>query len=161
MKKLGCIIIIAMVILMMALGVGLRRRIRTKMAVEGCVHNFSRIALAVKMYADENGDVYPPDLSLLYPEFVDDLNGFVCPLSGDHVGEPADIDSWSSYEYFPENTVGPFSGYSEDPAEIARQREEYMARASDLVVCREKQFNHNWRWELYADGQRKALEREP
>ncbi len=61
-----------------------------------CGNNIRQIALAIRMYASCFGDSYPTsasgnattqyeDLGILYPDFVSDLEVFVCASSGDRM----------------------------------------------------------------------------
>jgi len=48
-----------------------------RMAV--CMSNVMRLSLACSQYAQNFGGVFPPSLSLLYPDYASSLDLFICP----------------------------------------------------------------------------------
>jgi len=68
------------------------KRARTQSGMRSCQSNLKQLALAFKMYANESpGERWPPrspipgnwgvDVHKMYPEYVYDLNLFICPSS--------------------------------------------------------------------------------
>ena len=44
-----------------------------------CVSNLKQLGLVCSLYADNSGGAYPTNLSLLYPDYADSLDIFICP----------------------------------------------------------------------------------
>lgn len=64
-----------------------------------CMAHLREIGTACNVYAAGHDGRYPERLSELYPDYVSDLDVFVCPATGAKIGSPQEIDSKTSYEY--------------------------------------------------------------
>jgi hypothetical protein len=55
-----------------------------------CTSNLTQISYACQLYAEDNGDAFPPDLPALYGDYITDPQLFVCPtVAGEgHVPRP-------------------------------------------------------------------------
>ena len=69
-----------------------------------CLSNLSQIGVSLHMYAQENGEHFPENLSQLYPDYVSDPKVFWCRCDPDD-RSPQDIktpeDAMISYTYVP------------------------------------------------------------
>ncbi len=65
-----------------------------------CLANLKQLGSGCSVYADNFGGVFPPSLSLLYPDYVNSLDTFICPSRKPKVTE-ADVrnDFTVCYEY--------------------------------------------------------------
>jgi hypothetical protein len=61
-----------------------------------CEQNIKQLRTAISAYLKEH-KTYPPKLSALYPQYVSDLNVFVCPGNPIRIDSPEEIDSRSGY----------------------------------------------------------------
>ena len=69
-----------------------------RMAV--CVSNLKQLGLVCSLYADNFGGAYPSSLSLLYPDYADSLDIFICPSREPEVTEVDVYDDFTiCYEY--------------------------------------------------------------
>ena len=64
-----------------------------------CASNLNVIGRACLAYGSDNEELFPDDLSLLYPEYVNTLDIFRCPSAGDKVLSPERIEQDGSYVY--------------------------------------------------------------
>ncbi|MFA6239457.1 MAG: hypothetical protein WC655_00925 [Candidatus Hydrogenedentales bacterium] len=111
-----------------------------------CVHNLKFISTAMQVYARDNGGSFPNSLSALYPQYLPQLEAYICPeLLPDFEKkrdisqptssklEPAEIDSMASYVLVPGLT---------------------LSGDKDAVVAYEKTDNHSGKGRsfLYLDG---------
>ena len=58
---------------------------RRKASQAKCANNLRQIGIALSLYATDHGERFPQSLDALYPEYVDDMEAFVCPSSGNEV----------------------------------------------------------------------------
>ena len=127
-KKIGftlieLLVVIAILgILVSLLAVGARRA-RSKGHIAGCASNLRQIGVALTLYADDHDEKYPhseDNLIPLYPAYIDDLNIFTCPATGNKLTDPSRIITVQpgvegmDYEYrgtyrpdFPDRPGGP------------------------------------------------------
>jgi hypothetical protein len=66
-----------------------------------CQNNLKQIGVCLRMYAEANQGTLPDKLSALYPDYASGPEVFVCPASGNKLGDPMHIDDWTDYTYFP------------------------------------------------------------
>ncbi|NQT07197.1 MAG: type II secretion system protein [Candidatus Omnitrophica bacterium] len=67
-----------------------------------CAENLRKTTIALRRYAVGHKGIYPDDLSVLYPEYIDDLKIFICPSdvdASDIAKDGSDIDVTTSYLY--------------------------------------------------------------
>jgi prepilin-type processing-associated H-X9-DG protein len=68
-----------------------------------CVCRLRQIGLAIKLYAQDHGEAFPPDLGVLYPEYVDNPKVFSCPSNPGEWQRIEDTGEarpeWTSYVY--------------------------------------------------------------
>ncbi|MBN1794231.1 MAG: type II secretion system protein [Candidatus Omnitrophica bacterium] len=69
---------------------------RRKAAQAKCANNLRQIGIALSLYATDHGERFPQSLDELYPEYVDDMEVFACPSSGNST--PSD-PSGGDYAY--------------------------------------------------------------
>ena len=50
-----------------------------------CANNLRQIGIALSLYAMDHSERFPKSLDALYPEYVDDMEVFLCPSSGNEV----------------------------------------------------------------------------
>ncbi|MBN1807625.1 MAG: DUF4190 domain-containing protein [Planctomycetes bacterium] len=67
--------------------------------------NLKQLGMAAQMYADDNDDKFPDNLSELYPDYVGDIKLFLDPWHTDAVITEDSIDTLSSYTIVPGMTV--------------------------------------------------------
>ena len=88
---------IAAIVLFLAILVPAMKEESSKYA---CLRQLDQIGTACNVYAAEHNGRYPERLSELYPDYVSDLDGFVCPATGDRIASRDEIDAKTSYEYY-------------------------------------------------------------
>ena len=104
-------------VLAVALGVFLYGRLqhaRRDARQTMCVHRFKFVATALKMYAEDHEGRYPDTISALFPDYLTELEVFVCPEVSltckrergvphpfSDAPTPEEIDSLSSYVLVP------------------------------------------------------------
>jgi len=65
-----------------------------------CISNVMRINSACSQYAQNFGGVFPPKLSLVYPDYVSSLDIFICPSRKPAVTESDVLNNFTiCYEY--------------------------------------------------------------
>jgi hypothetical protein len=69
-------------------------------AVPSCNLDLERLSAALDLYEGEHG-ANPDRLSVLWPDHLMSMNALVFPASNDVVGDPQDLDQWTSYAYRP------------------------------------------------------------
>ena len=52
---------------------------REKARIAACISNLKQVGLALHMYANDNGGVFPESLVDLYPEYIGEFKIFYCP----------------------------------------------------------------------------------
>ena len=62
-----------------------------------CANNLRQVGIALHNYATDHNERFPASLDVLYPNYIDDLNVFVCPSSGSDV---ASAPSGGNYSYY-------------------------------------------------------------
>ena len=79
------------------------RRIREGQPPMRCASNLRQIGLAIKMYAADNEEAYPPDFGALYPVYVDTPKLFSCaetPSPWERIRETGKVrPAYTSYVY--------------------------------------------------------------
>ena len=105
MKKNGKILIFALaaVLLGAVLYIPISRA-RREARITSCKSSLKNIGLLWEMYVQDYGEtVLPLDFSSVRQMFdtnvVEELDLFLCPLSGAESGKVSEIDSWSSYVF--------------------------------------------------------------
>ena len=71
-------------------------RTRERARRTNCANNMRQIGIALHNYATDHRERFPSSLDALYPNYIDDLEAFVCPSTG--AGAPS-APSGSSYLY--------------------------------------------------------------
>lgn len=66
-----------------------------------CRSNLDQLGLACSMYAQDNSESFPEELSRLYPKYAANLSLFKCPTADDSIASAEDIDASSSYVLTP------------------------------------------------------------
>ena len=61
-------------------------RARERAKRTGCANNLRQIGIALHNYATDHNEKFPPTLEALYPDYIDDLQVFVCPSTGNESG---------------------------------------------------------------------------
>ena len=89
--------LIAAIVLFFALLVPL---IKEKGSTAECKANLRVIGAECNAYAAVHNGRYPERLSEIYPDYVPNLNVFVCPSTGAKIASPDEIDAKTSYEYY-------------------------------------------------------------
>ena len=90
-------------------------RAREYVKPSSCSNNVFLIIKCCHLYADDNDGQWPERLSQLYPKYVKDYYIFNCPSAvGPRVQTPEDIDTKTSYLYFPVRAGQPFAGVIEE-----------------------------------------------
>ncbi|MHC4916193.1 MAG: DUF1559 family PulG-like putative transporter [Planctomycetota bacterium] len=84
-----------LVALLIALMVPAVKRTRENARRATCKSNLRQIGLGCHMYADDNGEQFPPDLGSLTPMYIDNPKVFWCPSCGEYSGGGV------SYKYLP------------------------------------------------------------
>jgi len=64
-----------------------------------CANNMRQIGIALHSYATDHNERFPVDLGLLYPNYIDDVNVFICPSSGNEAPDEGSIGSGSDFVY--------------------------------------------------------------
>ncbi len=65
-----------------------------------CLAHLKQIGLACSQYAEDYKGVFPSDLSLLYPNYVNSLENFICPGRRPKVSEEDVLNNFTiCYEY--------------------------------------------------------------
>ena len=75
-----------------------------------CVSQLRQIGMGFAMYGQDNDDLLPEHLTVVYPSYVNDANLFICPndpLSGQRTGNDylegtSYLTTGVSYEYYPQ-----------------------------------------------------------
>jgi len=100
-----------------------------------CETNLREIGMACTVYATDHDGRFPERLSELYPHYLPDLKAFGCPVVGDRIESPDQIDSQTGYLY------------------LGAGRTVYEAPSSTIIAA-DKPDNHRAgrRNLLYADG---------
>lgn len=108
--------VVSALVLVLALASALHgyRNFRAGLRGKTCVHNLQALANQLYLYAQDHEGHFPDKISALYPEYVTDLQMFICPeirekykrergvrhpFSPDPT--PEEIDSLSSYAVVP------------------------------------------------------------
>lgn len=71
-------------------------------ALQGqCLNNLKQISLAMKLYAVDNHDQWPPDLQSIVGchGYCTNPAVFVCPRTGHKPGSMSQIDQWTDYTF--------------------------------------------------------------
>lgn len=75
-------------------------RVRAKEAA--CINNLRQLSSGIELYRGENGQHWPPWITILYPDYIDQKGSFLCPIddtAGLEGGRPEWMDvkdqSWS------------------------------------------------------------------
>jgi prepilin-type processing-associated H-X9-DG protein len=71
-----------------------------------CKSNLKNIGLGMMMYAQDNDNQFPAKLSQLYPEYLTDLDLFMCPSSGKTITSADQIDTKTPYVLVPGVPLG-------------------------------------------------------
>ena len=71
-------------------------RARERARRASCLNNLKQVGLAISMYRADHSERFPDSLDELYPEYVDNLEVFVCPSTGNPVPE---MPSGGDYSY--------------------------------------------------------------
>lgn len=97
LRTIGLAIVIIGVMLLLSRSILLASRRAS------CPNNLRNISIALRMYASDYGEWFPPNLSELYPDYISYLKVFQDPSGGGRLIESkSDIDSKdSSYVYIP------------------------------------------------------------
>ena len=79
------------------------RRLVSPHCISYCGDNLRQIGLALKQYAQDHDEVFPPDLKMLYPRYAESRKTLVCPLDraaprGARSGDP-NAPWYTSYTY--------------------------------------------------------------
>ena len=88
---LGVIVFVLIVMLWYPL-----KAARVVAKARACTNNIKSLNLAFSDYLKDH-KTYPAKLSALYPQYVNDLNLFVCPGNPRRIRNPEEIDSRSGY----------------------------------------------------------------
>ncbi len=96
-------------------------RARERARRANCANNLRQIGIALHSYATDHNERFPENLDVLYPNYIDDLDVFVCPSTGNQAPAAGGIDSGSDYVYH--------SGLTE-------------ASASTTPILEDKEDNH-------------------
>jgi len=96
---LGYTSIVAMIVLLVLFFTLLVPMVKEESSKAACMENLHQIGAACNAYAAEHNGRYPERLSELYPDYVPDLEVFVCPSTGEKIGSPQEINAKTSYEY--------------------------------------------------------------
>ena len=72
-------------------------RTRERARRADCANNLRQIGIALHNYATDHNERFPESLDALYPNYIDDLDVFVCPSTGN---EAAGTPSGGNYTYF-------------------------------------------------------------
>jgi prepilin-type processing-associated H-X9-DG protein len=65
-----------------------------------CMANLKMIGSACNAYAAVHNGAFPERLSELHPDYVPDMDVFVCPATGAKIASPDEIDAKTNYEYY-------------------------------------------------------------
>jgi tetratricopeptide (TPR) repeat protein len=113
-----------------------------------CMGNLKQLHAAEQMYAQDHDGRLSEKLSDLYPDYVDNLEVFTCPASGDpKITRKEDIDSLTSYVLVAKG----------QPAKASEGESVSLfpdgGRSRERVWIREKEPNHGRRrFYVYSDG---------
>lgn len=148
-SMVACFIVAAVVVLIVAvIVVGMAAAIfmpalanaREKARKVKCMANLRQIGLGLTMYANDFGDHLPPDLPLLYPQYIATPQAFVCPSTASSPTAVATAPGTafpSSYVYI-------------DPG---LPLDKIATPASTTILCYDKTGNHpDGANVLYLDG---------
>lgn len=109
---------------------------------DGCTRNLEQLYAAERKYAEDHGGFLSHKLSDLYPDYVDNLDVFTCPASGDQkITRKEDIDSLTSYILVAKGQ--PAEG--RDQVDVRAGGKGRPIGAVELWI-REKEQNHGRRW---------------
>lgn len=72
-------------------------RTRERARRADCANNLRQIGIALHNYATDHNERFPESLDALYPNYIDDLDVFVCPSTGN---EATETPSGGDYNYF-------------------------------------------------------------
>ncbi len=64
-----------------------------------CANSLRQIGIALHNYAADHNERFPENLDVLYPNYIDDLDVFVCASTGHQAPAAGGIDSGSDYVY--------------------------------------------------------------
>jgi len=64
-----------------------------------CANNLRQIGIALHNYATDHNERFPANLDALYPNYIDDLEVFVCPSTGNAAPSAGGIASGTDYIY--------------------------------------------------------------
>jgi len=71
---------------------------REKQGRVQCATNLKQLVLAMTMWSQDHNDEFPEKLSVLYPDYMERLDGFTCPSAeGPRISKREEIDSGTSY----------------------------------------------------------------
>ncbi len=68
---------------------------RRKASQAKCANNLRQIGIALQLYAGDHGERFPASLDDLYPSYIDNLETFVCPASGQAAPASASAGGYS------------------------------------------------------------------
>ncbi|MFA6239458.1 MAG: hypothetical protein WC655_00930 [Candidatus Hydrogenedentales bacterium] len=137
----GPLALVAGVVMFVALQDARKKTYQTR-----CVHNLKFISMALSQYAKDNDGSYPNSLSALYPEYLPDLDAFVCP----QLRVPFESERGTQHPFAPgpkPEEIDSLGSYALVPGLSANGDK-------DTVVAYEKEDNHSGRGRslLYLDG---------
>ncbi len=87
-------------------------RVRAKEAA--CINNLRQLCSGIELYRGENGQHWPPWITILFPDYIDTKESFICPIDksrGLDGGRPQWMNNWQ----FNYDKDGPPPGGTFDP----------------------------------------------
>jgi len=96
---LGYTSIVVMTVLLILFFTLVMPLIKEETSKISCASNLHQIGSACTAYAAVHDGRYPERLSELHPDYVPNLDMFVCQSTNDKIASPDEIDTKTSYEY--------------------------------------------------------------